>query len=96
MVRNVSSIHGLRSRYELTLAVQQAMQIKTGICWANGLALTVRRKPMRGRFFSNFWQLGKVKMDMEFKIIGCVREMAMKSRWPWQDNHDEPRSIVDV
>ena len=42
MSRNVSSLHGLRSSragYELTLAVQQAMRIKTGFRWVNGLAM---------------------------------------------------------
>ena len=42
MTRNVSSLHGLRSSragYELTLGVQQALKIKTGFRWVNGLAM---------------------------------------------------------
>lgn len=42
MVRNVSSLHGLgssRAGYELTLSVQQAMKIITGIRWVTGLAM---------------------------------------------------------
>lgn len=41
MVRNVSSLHGLRSSragYELTLSVQQAIQVETALRWVNGLA----------------------------------------------------------
>ena len=41
MVRNISSLHGLRSSragYELTLAVQQALQLRTSLRWVNGLA----------------------------------------------------------
>ena len=41
MVRNMSALHGLRSSragYELTLSVQQAIQIETALRWVNGLA----------------------------------------------------------
>ena len=122
MVRNVSSLHGLRSSragYELTLAVQQAMRIKTGIRWVNGLAMLTDclTKANERKIFLQFLAAGQKWMlvhderfvagkklrkreleqaTMELKFIGCVREMAMKSHWPWQDIHDEPRSMVDV
>ena len=41
-MRNLSSLHGLRSSragYELTIAVQQAVQIGTQLRWVNGLAM---------------------------------------------------------
>ena len=42
MTRNLSSLHGLRSSragYELTIAVQQALRLKTQLRWVNGLAM---------------------------------------------------------
>eukprot|EP00435_Cladocopium_sp_Y103_P036411 s1143_g9.t1 len=108
MVRNVSSLHGLRSSlagYELTLAVQQAMKIRTGIRWVNGLAMLADclTKANERKVFLQFlaagqkWllihderfvagkklrkrELEQATRDMELKFIGCVREMAMKSR----------------
>ena len=41
MSRNVSALHGLRSAragYELSISVQQALQISTALRWVNGLA----------------------------------------------------------
>ena len=42
MTRNLSSLHGLRSSragYELTIAVQQALELGTHLRWVNGLAM---------------------------------------------------------
>ena len=42
MTRNLSSLHGLRSAragYELVIAVQQALKLKTHLRWVNGLAM---------------------------------------------------------
>eukprot|EP00435_Cladocopium_sp_Y103_P016659 s60_g4.t1 len=124
MVRNVSSLHGLRSSragYELTLAVQQAMRIRTGIRWVNGLAMLADclTKGNERKVFLQFlaanqkWllvhderfvagrklrkrELEQATRDMELKFIGCVRDMALKARWPWQDSFDDSRSMVDV
>ena len=124
MVRHVSSLHGLRSSragYELTLAVQQAMRIRTGIRWVNGLSMLADclTKANERKVFLQFlasgqkWilvhderftagrklrkrELEQATKDMELKFIGCVREMAIKSHWPWTDDHDEPRSMMDV
>ena len=42
MTRNLSSLHGLRSSragYELVIAVQQALKLRTHLRWVNGLAM---------------------------------------------------------
>ena len=124
MVRNVSSLHGLRSSragYELTLSVQQAMRIRTGIRWVNGLAMLADclTKANERKVFLQFlaanqkWllvhderfvagrklrkrELEKATKEMEQQFIGCVRDMAIKCKWPWQDSFDDPRSMVDV
>lgn len=123
MVRNVSSLHGLRSSragYELTLAVQQALRIATVLRWVNGLAMLADclTKCSERKVFLEFLaegQMWKLVLDdkfvagrklkkrelidatknMEQHFIGCVRSLAHKHRWPWQEMH-EVRSMGDV
>ena len=49
--RSMSPLHGLRSTragYELTLSINQALQIGTGLRWANGLAMIADSLTKRG------------------------------------------------
>ena len=119
MTRNVSSLHGLRSSragYELTLGVQQALKIKTGFRWVNGLAMLADCLTKFSDFCS-FWpkdrngelymirssqqkklrkrELEQATRQMEQLFVDSVQEMAYASRWPWNDQQNELRSMMD-
>ena len=108
MSRNVSALHGLRSAragYELSISVQQALQISTALRWVNGLAqladclgqkwrLVDDEKFTAGRKLKKKALQEAIRHQQEF-FVKVLEGWSSENKWCWEPAL-ESRNGVDV